>query len=113
VICPLEEAAGQAGGMELNGLVAAAEAQLMLKVQKVILRAIAAKLRWWKAAEIIGVSDRGMRRWRERYQELGFGGFFDSRKRSSSWRRGSFRSGSLIPRSGILPRSWWRSMGSG
>ena len=38
-----------------------------MKVQEVILRAVAKKITWWQAAEIIGISDRQMRRWRERY----------------------------------------------
>lgn len=37
-----------------------------MKVQEVILRAAAKKITWWQAAEIIGISDRSMRRWRER-----------------------------------------------
>jgi hypothetical protein len=36
-----------------------------MKVQEVILKAMAGSLKWWEAAEIIGVSDRTMRRWRE------------------------------------------------
>jgi transposase len=43
-----------------------------MKVQKVILRAMAKKITWWQAAEIIGLSDRSMRRWRERYEEGGY-----------------------------------------
>jgi hypothetical protein len=35
-----------------------------MKVQEVILRAMAKKITWWQAAEIIGISDRSMRRWR-------------------------------------------------
>ena len=31
-----------------------------MKVQEVILRAIAKRITWWQAAEIIGVSDRQM-----------------------------------------------------
>jgi hypothetical protein len=38
-----------------------------MKVQKVILRAIAKRITWWQAAEIIGISDRQMRRWRRTY----------------------------------------------
>jgi hypothetical protein len=41
-----------------------------MKVQDVILRAMAKKITWWQAAEILGISDRHMRRWRERYVEL-------------------------------------------
>src|SRR5712691_1954828 len=51
-----------------------------MKVQEVILRAIAKKITWWQAAEIIGISDRQMRRWRERYEEFGFRGLFDRRR---------------------------------
>jgi len=51
-----------------------------MKVQEVILRAIAKKITWWQAAEIIGISDRQMRRWHERYEEFGFRGLFDRRR---------------------------------
>jgi len=51
-----------------------------MKVQEVILRAVAKKITWWQAAEIIGISDRHMRRWRERYEEFGFRGLFDRRR---------------------------------
>ena len=34
-----------------------------MKVQEVLLRAMAKKITWWQAAEIIGISDRSMRRW--------------------------------------------------
>src|SRR3989441_4428201 len=51
-----------------------------MKVQEVILRAMARKITWWQAAEIIGISDRHMRRWRERYEEFGFRALFDRRR---------------------------------
>jgi len=51
-----------------------------MKVQEVILRAMAKQITWWQAAEIIGISDRQMRRWRERYEEFGFRGLFDRRR---------------------------------
>jgi transposase len=52
----------------------------MMKVQEVLLRAIAKKITWWQAAEIIGVSARTMRRWRERLEEDGYDGLADRRK---------------------------------
>jgi transposase len=64
-----------------------AEVERMMKVQEVILKAIAGSLKWWEAAEIIGVSDRTMRRWRERYQEGGYDGLYDRRKRRPSPKR--------------------------
>jgi len=51
-----------------------------MKVQEVILRALAKKITWWQAAEIIGISDRQMRRWQERYKEFGFRGLFVRRR---------------------------------
>src|SRR2546428_11444355 len=50
-----------------------------MKVQEVILRAMAKRITWWQAAEIVGISDRWMRRWRERYQELGYEGLLEKR----------------------------------
>ena len=58
-----------------------------MKVQEVILRALAKKITWWQAAEIIGISDRHMRRWRERYEEFGYDGLFDRRRGKPSPRR--------------------------
>jgi len=51
-----------------------------MKVQEVILRAMAKRITWRQAAEIVGISDRSMRRWRERYQEFGYDGLFDKRR---------------------------------
>src|SRR5712671_264436 len=45
-----------------------------MKVQDVMLQAMAKKITWWQAAEILGISDRHMRRWRERYVEPGADG---------------------------------------
>ena len=58
-----------------------------MKVQEVILRAMAKKITWWQAAEIIGISDRSMRRWRERYEASGFRGLFDRRRGKPSPKR--------------------------
>jgi transposase len=58
-----------------------------MKVQEVILRALAKKITWWQAAEIIGISDRQMRRWRERYEEFGYDGLFDRRRGKPSPKR--------------------------
>jgi transposase len=58
-----------------------------MKVQEVILRAMAKKITWWQAAEIIGISDRQMRRWRERYDAFGYDGLFDRRQGQPSPKR--------------------------
>jgi len=70
-----------------NQQVSAAETERMMKVQEVILRAMAGSLKWWEAAEIIGISDRTMRRWRARYQEHGYNGLYDYRKKRPSPKR--------------------------
>lgn len=51
-----------------------------MKVQEVLLRAMAKKITWLQAAEIIGVSARTMRRWRERLEQDGYDGLADRRK---------------------------------
>jgi transposase len=58
-----------------------------MKVQEVILRAMAKTITWWQAAEIIGVSDRSMRRWKGRYEEHGYDGLLDRRRGKPSPKR--------------------------
>ncbi len=58
-----------------------------MKLQDVLLKAMAKKITWWDAAEIIGVSDRTMRRWRERIDKEGYSGLVDRRKGKPSGRR--------------------------
>jgi transposase len=50
-----------------------------MKIQEVILRAVAKKITWTQAGEIIGLCERQMRRWKERYEEFGYDGLFDHR----------------------------------
>ena len=58
-----------------------AAAERAMRVQEVILRAMAKKITWWQIAEIIGITDRQMRRWHcvavslqaRRRSERGFG----------------------------------------
>jgi transposase len=56
-----------------------AAVERMMKVQEVILRAMAKKITWWQAAEILGMSDRQMRRLHWRYREHGYEGVLDRR----------------------------------
>jgi transposase len=65
----------------------AAETERMMKLQDVLLKAMAKKITWWEAAEIIGVTDRTMRRWRERLEAHGYSGLVDRRKGKPSDRR--------------------------
>ena len=54
---------------------------------EMILRAMAKKITWWQAAKIIGISDRSMRRWHERYEEHGYDGLLDRRRGQPSPKR--------------------------
>jgi transposase len=65
----------------------AAEVERMMKVQDVLLKAMAKKITWWAAAEILGVTDRTMRRWRERLEKEGYSGLADRRKGKRSAKR--------------------------
>jgi len=52
----------------------------MMKLQDVILKAMAGRITWMAAAEIAGVSDRTMRRMKQRYEDFGYDGLFDQRR---------------------------------
>lgn len=58
-----------------------------MKVQEVILRTIGGRLKWYQAAEILGISDRQMRRWKRRYEQRGYDGLFDRRRQQPSPKR--------------------------
>jgi transposase len=66
---------------------AASEMERMMKLQDVLLKAMAKKITWWEAAEIIGVTGRTMRRWRERMEVEGYSGLADRRKGKTSEKR--------------------------
>jgi transposase len=58
-----------------------------MKVQEVIMRALTGELHWYRAADILGLSARTLRRWRERYEEFGYNGLLDLRRRTPSPKR--------------------------
>src|SRR6185295_18566343 len=58
-----------------------------MKIREVITRAISGKINWIQAAEILGMSDRQLRRWRIRWDKLGYDGLFDHRTQRPSPRR--------------------------
>jgi len=64
-----------------------AELERTMKVQEVILQAMAKKITWWQAAEILGISNRTMRRWKWKYENEGFKGLLDRRRGKPSWKR--------------------------
>ncbi len=54
-----------------------------MKVSEVIQKAISKEIRWFEAAEILGISDRQMRRWKLRYEASGADGLADVRRGNS------------------------------
>jgi transposase len=63
------------------------ELERVMKVQEVLMRAIAGKLSWYQAAEILGSSVRSMRRWKAQMEELGVDGLMDRRRRRPSQKK--------------------------
>jgi len=61
----------------------------MMKLQDVILKAMAKKVTWIQAAEIAGMSVRTMQRKRQSYIEHGYDGLFDQRHGQRSIHRGA------------------------
>jgi transposase len=58
-----------------------------MKINEVITRAISGKINWIEAAEILGMSDRQLRRWRGHWEKYGYDGLFDRRMRRPSPKR--------------------------
>jgi hypothetical protein len=58
-----------------------------MKIKEVITRAMSGQITWLQAAEIIGISDRSMRRWRKRLGTGGYGDLLDRRTRLPSAKR--------------------------
>ena len=58
-----------------------------MQVQEVILRALSGEIHWFRAAEILGMHPRSVRRWRERYEQFGYHGLIDKRYQRPSQRR--------------------------
>lgn len=58
-----------------------------MRVQEVILKAVAGEIKWAQAADILGVSPRTIRRMYKSYQEYGIDGLLDRRTLRPSRRR--------------------------
>ncbi|MCU0694076.1 MAG: helix-turn-helix domain-containing protein, partial [Polyangiaceae bacterium] len=58
-----------------------------MTVQEVVLKAMSGEIHWFRAADILGMSARTLRRWRERYEQHGYVGLVDKRRQSPSVRR--------------------------
>jgi transposase len=51
-----------------------------MKLQDVMLRAMAKRITWFQAAEILNISCRQMQRWKTRFEHEGYEGLFDRRR---------------------------------
>ena len=58
-----------------------------MKIKEVITRVMAGTINWIQAAEILGMSDRQLRRWRRHWEKDGYDGLFDRRMRRPSPRK--------------------------
>ena len=58
-----------------------------MRLQEVMLKAMAGEIHWFRAADILGMSPRALRRWRERYERHGYDGLLDRRCGRPSVRR--------------------------
>jgi transposase len=58
-----------------------------MKIKEVVTRAMSGSINWIQAAEILGMSDRQLRRWRIRWNEHGYDGLYDRRARRPSPKR--------------------------
>ena len=65
----------------------AAAVERAMKVQEVIMRAMAKQMTWWQAAEILGVSTRTIRRMKRNWKKAGFDGLYDHRHHRPSPKR--------------------------
>ena len=65
----------------------AQELERAMKVKEVITRAMSGQINWIQAAEILGMSDRQLRRWRQRWEAHGYDGLFDRRTQRPSPKR--------------------------
>jgi Mlc titration factor MtfA (ptsG expression regulator) len=74
IICPVELAhevsalSGEVSGVPVCGMKRSTEAtwERAINIQEVMLRAMAKRIAWWQAAEMIGISCRQMPRWLRR-----------------------------------------------
>jgi transposase len=67
-----------------------------MKVEEVLLRATAGKIMWCQAEEILGISERQLRRWRARYDQHGYDGLLDRRRGVPSSKRVPLAQGAQV-----------------
>lgn len=58
-----------------------------MKAKEVITRALSGEINWIQAAEILGMTDRHLRRWRNKWEKYGYEDLFDRRMKRPSPKR--------------------------
>lgn len=58
-----------------------------MTIQEVILKAMSGEIHWFRAADILGMSPRTLRRWRVGFEKYGYDGLLDRRRRVPSRRK--------------------------
>jgi transposase len=58
-----------------------------MKIQEVMLKALSGEIHWFRAAEILGMSPRTLRRWRMGFEKHGYDGLIDHRHQVPSIKR--------------------------
>jgi transposase len=85
-----------------------------MKVQEVLLRAMSGELTWLKAADILRMRPRSLRRWRHRYEKFGYNGLLDRRRQTPSPKRAPLEQVEHVLRlyrdkySGFNARHFWQ-----
>jgi transposase len=75
------------GRMQVMKQMTPAAVERAMKLQDVMLRAMAKRITWYQAAEILGISCRQMLRWQTRFKHEGYEGLFDRRRGTPSPKR--------------------------
>ena len=65
----------------------AGQTERTMKIQEVILRTLSGQYQWHEAAEILGVSERTIYRWKWHYEREGYTGLYDHRRQRPSPKR--------------------------
>lgn len=65
----------------------ASQQERAMKLQEVLLRTLSGQYQWHEAAEILGISERTIFRWKWRFEHEGYNGLFDQRRHRPSPKR--------------------------
>lgn len=84
--------------MAQSRLITLSASERAMKVQEIILRAMSGQINWCQAAQILGFSARHLRRMKKRYEEYGYDGLYDRRRKVPSPRRIPFETAQKILR---------------